>query len=47
MSTEEKLKIVNDLKNGRYKSISKFKISESDLLDISHELKLSKCDVVY
>lgn len=45
MSIEEKLKIVNDLKNGRYKSISKFKISESDLLDISHELKRSKFDV--
>lgn len=39
MKNEEILKIVNDLKSGRYKSISKEKISETDLLTIAEKLK--------
>ena len=39
MKNEEILKIVNDLKFGRYKSISKEKISETDLLTIAEKLK--------
>lgn len=39
MEKEEIKKIVKDLRNGRFKLISKEKISEIDLLEISERLK--------
>ena len=45
MKNEEMLKIINDLKLGRYKSISKTKISETDLLNIAEILKEERFDI--
>ena len=45
MKNEEMLKIINDLKSGRYKSISKEKISETDLLNIAEKLKEDHFDL--
>ena len=45
MKNEEMLKIINDLKLGRYKSISKTKISETDLLNIAEKLKGEHFDI--
>lgn len=45
MKNEEMLKIINDLKLGRHKSISKTKISETDLLNIAERLKEEHFDI--
>ena len=45
MEKDKLNKIVSDLKEGRYKSISKNKISEADLLEIANKLKASNYDV--